>query len=72
LDGDARDFLDMANSDVLISSPSTFSIWAGILGKRKKVIHSKTWVDYRAKENDIFWINLQKGGNEYYSAELID
>jgi hypothetical protein len=72
LEGDVIDFLDMANSEVLISSPSTFSIWAGILGKRKKVIHSKTWVDYRAKENDIFWINLQNGGNEYYSAELID
>ena len=40
------DFYQMTQCDVLISSPSTFAIFAGILGNKKKIIHSKKWLNY--------------------------
>jgi len=62
-----HDFYQMTQSDVLISSPSTFAIFAGILGKRKRIIHSKKWLDYTTKKNDIFWVQLSKSTSPYYS-----
>lgn len=49
------DFSEMANCDVLISTPSTFCIWAGILEKEKIIIQNKNWVNYRIENNDAFW-----------------
>lgn len=67
-----RDFMTMMHADVLVSSPSTFSIWAGILGKKKTIVHSRSWVHQRADANDLFWQRLLHGGNEYYSCEFYD
>lgn len=61
------DFYQMSECDVLISSPSTFAIFAGCLGKNKKIIHSKSWLDYAVKQNDTFWVKLSTTSNEYYS-----
>jgi len=61
------DFCKMTQCDVLISSPSTFAIFAGVLGKRKKIIHSKQWLDYAVGRNDIFWVKLARTDNSYYS-----
>jgi hypothetical protein len=53
------DFLNMSYSDIIISSPSTFAIWASILGRPKKCIfHSLNWVKNRVANNDKFWIDL--------------
>lgn len=53
--------------DGIISSPSTFAIWAGILGRsRKKIIHSKKWVDLCVARQDVFWCRLDEGGNDFY------
>lgn len=60
------DFYQMSECDVLISSPSTFAIFAGCLGKDKKIIHSKDWLDYSLERNDPFWVDLQKKGSPYY------
>lgn len=60
------DFYTMSCCDIIISSPSTFSIWAGILGKRKKIIHSEKWIQNRIEENDKFWIDLNNTDNEIY------
>ena len=61
------DFYQLTQSDILISSPSTFAIFAGILGKQKKVIHSKNWLDYAVDLNDTFWVRLSTTQNPYYS-----
>jgi hypothetical protein len=61
------DFNKLANSDVIVSSPSTFSICAGFLAKEKKVIHSKEWIDNRLNVKDKFWVQLNKGGNQWYN-----
>jgi len=61
------DFYKMTQCDVLISSPSTFGIFAGVLGKRKKIIHSKEWVDYAVDRDDTFWVKLSETDNPYYS-----
>lgn len=61
-----NDFYQMTQSDILISSPSTFAIWAGILGKNKKIVHSKQWLDYAISQNDSFWVKLLKTDNPYY------
>lgn len=61
------DFSKMSECDYIISSPSTFCICAGFIGKQKKIIHSKDWVENRANKNDKFWVDLLNGGNYDYS-----
>jgi len=61
------DFAFMSECDYIISSPSTFCISAGCIGKKKKIIHSEKWVKDRANKNDRFWDDLLEGGNEDYS-----
>ncbi|MBZ4646759.1 MAG: hypothetical protein JG777_2248 [Clostridia bacterium] len=61
------DFYQMSQCDVLISSPSTFAIVAGSIGKRKKIIHAKSWLDYAISKNDTFWVKLKETSNPYYS-----
>lgn len=60
------DLYNMSQSDILISSPSTFSIVAGLVGKKKKVIHSKQWVNKQAQSGDVFWVDLKNSSNEFY------
>jgi hypothetical protein len=40
-----HDFILLSNCDYLISSSSTYVISAGFIGKNKKIIHSKEWID---------------------------
>lgn len=61
------DFYQISQCDVLISSPSTFAILAGAIGKTKKIIHSKEWLDYSVFCNDKFWVDLVKSDSPYYS-----
>ena len=61
-----EDFTTMSQCDIIISSPSTYCISAGFIGKEKKIIHSKEWLDYRVEEDDKFWVDLYNGGNEDY------
>lgn len=53
-----QDFVDLGNSDCIISSPSTFAFWAALLGNPKIVIHSKNWVHRKMESGDIFWSRL--------------
>lgn len=62
-----RDFSTMTECDYIISSPSTFCICAGFIGKHKKIIHSEKWVKDRVEKVDNFWYDLYNGGNEDYS-----
>ena len=48
------DFAAMASSRVLISSPSTFAVCAGLLGT-PEVIHNRAWVNNRISRNEMFW-----------------
>jgi len=61
-----KDFLEMCNSEVIISSPSTFCICAGMIGTKKQIIHSSAWVNSRVEKNDTFWVKLSEGGNQNY------
>ena len=63
-----NDFAILSQCDILISSPSTFCICAGFIGKHKKIIHSKKWVKGRVDREDGFWVGLHNGGNQDYSA----
>jgi hypothetical protein len=65
------DFMSMVSSNFLISSPSTFAIWAGILSESASIYHSKIWVEKRSKLNDTFWRELYNGHSEFYKARLI-
>jgi hypothetical protein len=56
----------LSQCDVLISSPSTFAIVAGCLGKHKMIIHNKAWLEYSQSRGDIFWMNLMKSENPIY------
>jgi len=61
------DFAEMSECDYIISSPSTFCISAGFVGKHKKIIHSLDWVNERASLGDVFWQEILGGGNKDYS-----
>ena len=61
-----NDFSSMSECDYIISSPSTFCISAGVVGKVKKIIHSKEWVMDRVEKKDKFWVDLYNGGNDDY------
>ena len=52
-------FKEMIESDVLISSNSTFSYWGGVLGRKKKVIHSKDWINKEINRGDKFWVPVR-------------
>ena len=60
------DFSYMTECDWIISSPSTFCLAAGFIGKKKNIIHSEKWITSRVKANDKFWCDLASGGNEDY------
>ena len=55
-----QDFKIMSECDYIISSPSTFCISAGFIGKNKKIIHSKQWIDSRINKEDKFWCDLNQ------------
>jgi hypothetical protein len=65
------DFSRLSNCDVIISTPSTFSICAGFLRKRKDIIHSKEWIKSRIEKNDKFWVDLYNGGNKNYKIKKL-
>jgi len=60
------DFKKMCECDYIISSPSTYCICAGFIGKYKKIIHSKEWLENRTNVGDKFWVDLYNGGNNDY------
>ena len=61
-----NDFSYMTECDWIISSPSTYGVCAGFIGKNKKIIHSKEWLEYRIHAEDKFWCDLSNGGNKDY------
>lgn len=62
-----RDFAEMTECDAIVSSPSTFAIAAGFIGKKNKLItHSKEWLAYKVGDKDPFWVDLVNGGNKNY------
>jgi len=48
------DFSAMVESESLISSPSTFSILAGIIGT-PFITQSRSWAENRAEKGELFW-----------------
>lgn len=64
-----NDFFQLCDCDYIISSPSTFAICAGFMGKEKEIIHSKKWVDSRIAKNDGFWMGVANGGNNNYKVK---
>lgn len=59
------DFAAMLGSSVLISSPSTFSILAGILG-RPRIVQSLAWATQRAEKGEKFWQRVLERNLEDY------
>ena len=63
-----KDFLSFSNADIIISAPSTYAITASMFGRRKKkIIHSKYWLDIRLKENSTYWNDLLDGSRADYN-----
>lgn len=67
-----HDFTTLSYCDIIISSPSTFSIAACFCGKENKIIiNSKSWIDYRLANKDFFWSKVNQGGNRNYKNHKI-
>ena len=61
----------MTDCDVLISSPSTFAICAGFIGKTKDIIHSQKWVDSRVAVDDQFWVDIKNNSSKFYITKKL-
>lgn len=66
-----EDYNQLCECDLIISSPSTFSICAGFMGKDKLSIHSEKWVNSRCEKNDKFWLGVKNGGNLNYKIDKL-
>lgn len=67
-----EDFEELSQCDWIISSPSTYAIMAGLVGKQHKcIIHAKQWVEYAVANGDAFWIDIQKQQVPYYDVVKI-
>lgn len=64
------DFVAMVESRFIVSSPSTFAITAGLLGKAE-VVHSKNWVDFKATEGELFWSKIRENKLLGYSLRAV-
>lgn len=64
------DLASMAQSEYLISSPSTFALVAGMLGK-PRVIHSAHWVQNRVSRGENFWSHIGEGTFPGYHLERL-
>ena len=64
------DLAAMAESDVLVSSPSTFALVAGMLGT-PRVIHSREWIENRVGRGEEFWRRIGNGTFPGYSLESL-
>ena len=76
------DFGVLAQCDYLIASSSTYAVCAGFLGKEKKIIHSREWIDknlpdkkrvqwgrYTPDYPQAYWDQYDKFWQRVYSAE---
>lgn len=61
-----EDFLEIANAEVIIASPSTFVFWSAVLGNCQEIYYSREWLSYAAEEGMKFWIDLQSGTLPYF------
>lgn len=65
-----KDFSILTECDVLISGSSTFATAAGIMGKHKKIIHSKDFVE-QFKDKDQEWYSSFGNGMFFYDLNHI-
>ena len=64
------DLAAMAQSQILISSPSTFALVAGMLGS-SRAIHSARWVENRVNRGERFWEEIGQGTFPGYALERL-
>lgn len=62
------DLAAMAQAEILISSPSSFALVAGLLGV-PRVIHSEEWVANRVSRGEVFWSRIGEGTFPGYALE---
>jgi len=56
-----QDFSVLSECDILIAGSSTFVLAAGMIGKYKKIIHSKQFVEQFKNEDQIWYSNFGNG-----------
>ncbi len=62
------DFITLMACDYLISTPSTFCFWAAVIGKEKKIIQNKGWMDYNEARDIKFWMDMRKSTHTAYTV----
>ena len=65
-----QDFAILSECEVLISGSSTFSLAAGMIGKHKKMIHSRDFVE-QFKEDDQKWYSSFGNGMFFHDMNHI-
>lgn len=64
------DFALLRNAHVIVSSPSTFAVSASLLGSSRS-IHSRDWVEERARLGDQFWVALLSNAVPYHRCKAL-
>lgn len=65
------DFYAMSLCNSLISTPSTFSIWSGILGHNIRIIHNKIWTYKQVDNNNLFWTKVAENAVPFYNIDKL-
>jgi|TARA_R110002020_G_scaffold72542_7_gene186661 hypothetical protein len=65
-----KDFSILSECDIVIAGSSTFALASGIMGKEKKMIHSKDFVE-QFKEGDQTWYSNFCNGMFFYDLNHI-
>lgn len=60
------DFWRLSTFGTLISSPSTFAMWAGMLGQRTHLILRKSWLEERIEKQETYWMNVAQNVGGLY------
>jgi hypothetical protein len=66
-----QDFLSLSNYKTLVMSPSTFSMWAAILGQDTKIILPHQWIEIALKKQDIFWLGVMENKQNIFREVVI-
>lgn len=64
-------FLRLAQHKILISSPSTFAIWAAMLGRSSTIVLEQGWINEMYLRDDHFWTGIATNRKALFSNVLI-
>ena len=65
------DFWRISNYSEVIATPSTFVLWAAMLGKSCKILIDRHWIENRLTRGEEFWITVAENRKGIFGEVLL-